>query len=733
MEVMDEVWAKVPCATAGTAGTRHHARRPFYADDGGYTTIGMLLALMLTVALLFAAANVYWLDSNSADIQFAADAGALAAQNVVGEYMIAARLADAVAFSMGVTGLTLYAASAVLACIPPTQAVAADLLEAGQKVMHAQREFAKTASESLDELQTVLPYLCVLASSTTISANGNASTVHAQYLGLAIPLPLKGKAVEYHDASDEDFHGTVQANNEKAKEGSEEAERAQRDMDAALLEAWRADCGDPSHNMYERSGKLAGLSGSVNPYYSSVETWSFSVAARRAVSYYQERFDRERLQAGNDEELSRQMARRVFYEHAVTLCLGFYTRTHDDGSQTVHFEPLPQTLADFKSSPLYTQKRYPLSVDASGAITLHCSSLCSGCGDVVGYGALRDIDQGMASRCPKCRFDLNTLEQVVHMTSRVDTGFEYHYARLVRAADEYSAASKRKAKAELATKKATRDSIDTYLEALKSFTMRRYDPLPPGRYGCVCVVIDPRSHSAPVNLGLFTGQEARMDARIAISAAMLAPDAAESGDNVIASLFAGIHNDGRSWGSKVLGDVMDLWGDLLLAYSHGSDALMNGICTLLDHFPSIGTFNLSKWARKTLEQGIELLGLQPVKMESLKPVLVNSARVLEKDDSELAQGVIRLKTYYSTLPGSGSGDLVEVLASGLGSYLRAEADKALEASYTVGRVQLLGQTIFEFKLSLPDFFVQEGKQAFEHLERELQGLVRREGAGSRWE
>ena len=54
-------------------------------------------------------------------------------------------------------------------------------------------------------------------------------------------------------------------------------------------------------------------------------------------------------------------------------------------------------------------------------------------------------------------------------------------------------------------------------------------------------------------------------------------------------------------------------------------------------------------------------------------------------------------------------------------------------SYTVGRVQLLGQTIFEFKLSLPDFFVQEGKQAFEHLERELQGLVRREGAGSRWE
>ena len=64
-------------------------------DDEGFTMPGMLLALIISLSLIFSGAQVYRGMSASADIQDVADSASLAAENVPAQFMIVARAVDA--------------------------------------------------------------------------------------------------------------------------------------------------------------------------------------------------------------------------------------------------------------------------------------------------------------------------------------------------------------------------------------------------------------------------------------------------------------------------------------------------------------------------------------------------------------------------------------------------------------------------------------------------------------
>ena len=48
--------------------------RPFHEDDGGFTSVGMVLALLVCLSLIFTAAQVYRVNTASARVQDVADA-----------------------------------------------------------------------------------------------------------------------------------------------------------------------------------------------------------------------------------------------------------------------------------------------------------------------------------------------------------------------------------------------------------------------------------------------------------------------------------------------------------------------------------------------------------------------------------------------------------------------------------------------------------------------------------
>lgn len=74
----------------------------FWAEEG-FSTVGMVLALLISISLIFTAARVYEINSCSSRVQEVADAAALAAENTVGEFYLVAGICDAVLLSLSLT------------------------------------------------------------------------------------------------------------------------------------------------------------------------------------------------------------------------------------------------------------------------------------------------------------------------------------------------------------------------------------------------------------------------------------------------------------------------------------------------------------------------------------------------------------------------------------------------------------------------------------------------------
>ena len=86
----------------------------FIDDEGGYTTVAMALALLLSITLVLFAGRVQWSLSRAAEVQEIADASAMAGANVVARYATVAQVCDALVLTMGLAGLVTCGAALVL-------------------------------------------------------------------------------------------------------------------------------------------------------------------------------------------------------------------------------------------------------------------------------------------------------------------------------------------------------------------------------------------------------------------------------------------------------------------------------------------------------------------------------------------------------------------------------------------------------------------------------------------
>lgn len=75
--------------------------------EDGFSTVGMVLALLITLSLIFTCAKVYEVNSVSAQVQETADAAVLAAENTVGEFYIVVTVCDAITFTLSLTMLVV--------------------------------------------------------------------------------------------------------------------------------------------------------------------------------------------------------------------------------------------------------------------------------------------------------------------------------------------------------------------------------------------------------------------------------------------------------------------------------------------------------------------------------------------------------------------------------------------------------------------------------------------------
>lgn len=620
-----------PRKPEGTQGARSYDLGiGMFVDERGSTTVATAVAILVSLVLVFGLANAEWTLSRAADVQSIADAGALAGMNAVAAYVTIAQILDAVVLSLGLIGMITFSIGLVLSALPLVSAAGPPVLSAAQHVFGARQKLATTAAYGLQKLEGVLPFLVAANSLAVVRSNANRD---GSYVGVALPFPLEG-------ASDFGLLTTDNAANNvgKIKEQGDEidslmaqAAAYQKAAEEALEQGWRSDCGD-NPSMRERAEVLAGLTGSHNPHYPASTGWNFGVPIIRARAYYQQRLAQEAPSNASVEETTRSAARRAFYAYALAEMQASSYLEFEDGTVTCDLRRLPANTADVRTTALYTDPLWPCTQEEAGRV-IHAYAACPGAqGTPAGRASVAEEESGACLECGVCRFTVVDLGRTPAASTSVDNGFEHHWRAVAEAAASYEEFRREQASHEEAARSASEQATDLFAEVLGRLGAVRVGLAPPGRYGCVCVVAEPSVRSGPEGISRVVSPGARLPARVALSAAVLAPDAATSTNNILADFFDGlVGQTGLAGGvSSVLDAVMSAWGGLLVSYGDGYRAFTETVRSSFKGLANMGLGRVSTWLKGAIESVVNLTDIQPADLSAKKPVLVNTADVMLK-------------------------------------------------------------------------------------------------------
>ncbi|OUP07430.1 hypothetical protein [Collinsella sp. An2] len=649
-----------------------------FIEDGAYTTLAAAVSILVVLALVFSASTAMWSMSRAGDTQVVADTTALAGANVVSSYHTTATVVDAAVLSMGLAGLCVTGAGLVGLLVPGANALAAETVQAGIRMIDARNSFATSASRGLKTLEESLPYLVAANGTRTCTAQ---ETENLSFVGTALAVPRESAsefpALEGDQVPTERLEQEAWALDEVAQELAEASEDTARSKEAA----WLADCGRDGRNMQERAAQLSGLSGAENPDYASSITWEPTVGLDRARAYYRWRLDNEAPEGSGVEAQADSAARRAFYRFALEQMER--ASIVEEGGRVVSTVPLlPRNTDEVRATELYTEAVWPSSVEDDG-LTLHYASSCPGASGAAGPAiALSAIDAGAARECEVCRFSVGDLGKTPAASTSIDNGFEYHLREFTQALDEYVDCRNRELELERAALGQAEDAGDSFEEALSVLAGKRPRIAPPGREGCLALVSSGEI-SSPAELESSFAAGTELGRRGAIAAAVLAPDAATSENNVLSQFFSSLK--ARTGGGGAVGlidDVMGLWGELLLGYGDLAAGLSSLMDDLVGGLSTFGMGPIASWLGERVEGAVRGLGFEPVDLSVRKPVLTDSGNVLARaglPGASAAQDLLRSLTIGTTDPAA----IARAIGYELGEYVAS-------ATITLAEIPLPG-------------------------------------------
>ncbi len=663
------------------------AAKSLWRDEEGLSTLAMVVSLLLTLSLIFAGAQIYRVNSASAEVQDVADAAALSAENQVAEFMIVAQFCDATVLSLSLTGLTAAGLGVVALCTPPTAALSDGLLSAAKNVLNARDRFAERAAQVLNKLQEALPFFAAVSAAAVAQAN-NENTQGAAYLGAALLVEPKGEAIQVGGLDEaSELMKEIEARSGDIKAKAAEAEEAAQQANEAKQRGFQRDCGDdPNHCMYERASRLASLDGVDNPRYSSVDTWSFQVPLDRARAYYKKRLILEAPGNPTVEEQARSALRRNFYRYADKQLQQAYVHETADTFEA-YFPIFPRNTQQMRETALYSDPIYPITGSGDNSV-MHAWAGCPEAAGASSYGSVAQMEEGGFVECPQCCFNAASLGKVAAASATIDNGFEYHYLAVAQAAADYQKASTLAQGPKREVKEAAGGLLARLAELVRSAADKRIHPTPPGRYGALAFVVNLGDETAAGGLvsNLVPGQQA-LGPRAAVSAATLLKEESAEGKTVINSMLDGLRRDGTA-AVGAAGFVLDVWSYMLVAWDLGQEALAGGIRNVLDSLPLVGASGLGTWASQQFQSALENVGLEPADLKARKAVLVNSGHVAAKGSGAIA-GYHTLKQRVVTAS-QGADDLFSMVLNDAESQAISQI-QGLGDSVTIASIELLGE------------------------------------------
>lgn len=660
-----------------------------FLEEGAYTTLASAVALLVVLTLLFSSVTAIWSAARSGEVQANADATALAGSNVVASYRTAATVVDAAVLSMGLAGLCMTGAGLVATLIPGAQAAAAETVEAGIRMLDLRNDLAASASEGLSRLEGALPYLVAANGARVCAAQG---TEEIAYTGTALAAPRDSAsrfpALEGEGIPTEELTATADELDEAARALSAAAEQA---ADAKRV-AWLADCGSEGANMQERAGRLSGLTAAENPDFASSITWEPQVALDRARAYYRWRLAHNAPEGPGVEAAADAAARDAFYAYALQELEG--ARIEEaDGRMVSTLKLLPRNTDEVRGTVLYSDARWPSTVEAEG-LTLHYGSGCPGATGAAGpLLALAATESGAARECPVCRFGVGDVGKTPAASTSIDNGFEYHLRAFTQALDEYVVRRNEELALEGAAREAADASAGAFEEALGTLAGKRPRIAPPGRYGCIGVAVTGES-ATPEELAQAFAPGSVLAARGALSASALAPEAATASHNVLSEFFARVSEGTGGGAIGLVDDVMGLWGSLLMSYGEAAGGLASAFDGMTEGLSSLGMGPVASWLNDRIDGAASALDLEPVDLSLVKPVLTDTSHVIARSGMS---GLADAQELMRSLPVGATDPEALLAALGYGAVETID-----ELTFTLAEIPLPGGGSLPLTIRLRD-------------------------------
>lgn len=705
-------------------------RQMFLHNEEGFSSVGVVLALLISLALIFSAGQIYRINTIAAKTQNVADSASLAAQNEVAEFMIAAKICDAVILSLSLGSLAATGLGVVSLCVPATAGASEGFLKAGQEMLHAREAFSEKATEGLTAFQNYLP-LIAAANAASVAAANNTEDEH--YSTLALLVPSKGKEISGSSSQDiADTQDEIDKHSDEVRQEAQRADQAAKRADEAKQKGFYHDCGaHPDYCLYERAAQLASLSGRDNPLYHSVDTWSFSVALARAQAYYPARLANEVPQDSSVKAQVQSALRKNFYAWASQeVGQGYVHETPD--SFEASFPHLPKNTEEMRKTSLYTDEIYPRTTDEQGQNTLHAWKGCPCANGATAYGSLAELESGSYASCEICQFSASSLGKVAAASTSIENGFEYHYEAVSQAAQEYEQARSELDPITKEVKHKVSGLLDKIGESLGKVGGNRINAEPPGSSGVITMMaqdVDSREKGFESS---FVKSTKTLGVGAALSAATLIPEQGGATQSVISSLLDGFSQNGHE-GVGVGATVLECWSGLLGAYAQGQSALESAIQSSLESLPLVGSSGLGKWAAGAFRSVIELTNLEPANLDALKPALVNTAHIEKHDESALSARLLSLKEQALAHPLASN----DVFSSALDAAKLSILDVVLppDNKITIAHIEPLGKDgpSLPLEINLPPALRDISSETLSRLTEHLRKLYAQESGVTLWE
>lgn len=674
-----------------------------FRDEKGITSVGMAVSMMLCLTLIFSGAQLYRTNSAASEVQEVADVAALAAESEVSEFMIAVKVCDAAILSMTLLAATIYGIGIVCACVPPLEALSAQLISLATRIRQACESFYDAAVNGLNALQQQLPFLAAAAAASVAASNNNGS-MSGDYKALAVLVPQSGVDIgSMSVGSLSNLGSQAEGSAQSIREKSAHIEELSQKATEAKMKGWLADCGNAvtgsgdGRCMQERANQLASLSSSYNPTFSSVETWSFQVAIDRARNYYTKR--QSLLPAYSSSTPPKQETKNECQYKYYGYCIKEFETcsfSESDAGVTGELPKLFNNTAGLRSSWPYNTCEFPY---VSATNTMHGYSYCPGIGSETAHMAQVSLcDSDGAPMCPECEFTIETFGEVGNATSHVPTGFEYHYEQVRQAFEEYKAATNELIPLKQEVKNEVSPILDGVRDVISEVGTRRIAASPPGSAGAIVMVVNTASNAADTGFeNMFVGGSTTLGARAAVSAAAPVEDASDDSGNVITSLLDGFGGGGGAavGGARI---VLDCWSKLLSVYENGqaslNDALEDGLNSI-----SVGSSGgLGTWAADTLRSTVDAAGLAPANLKAIKPALINTGHVANADSGAFAVHFKQVKA-DALAASSTSTDVFTGIATNVADSV---TQTIANTSITIAEIEFpVGDITIPITLSLP--------------------------------